>query len=225
MESPANPKLSRFRPIFYLIGFLLIVNVFFAPSSQGPAEEITLDQLETLIAEGEIATAEIRVDADEIVGELRTPIDGSTAFTTSYPDGFEGDITTLLLDSSAETTVERSGPGILSVIVGLLPLLLFVGIGIFIFTRFNRAQGGLMNIRKAQARQVTADQPRVTFSDVAGLDEAVEEISEIRDFLESPDRFRAMGAKVPKGVLLAGPPGTGKTLLARAVAGEAGVPF
>jgi cell division protease FtsH len=217
---------TRIRPVLIVLAVLLVVNVLFgSPTGTGPTTEITLDQLETLIADDEVVTAEIRVDADEIVGELRTPIDDATAFSTSYPDGFEGDITALLLESNAETTVERSGPGFLSIFLGLLPILLLVGIAIFIFRGVSRAQGGLMNIRKAQAKQVTADQPKVTFSDVAGLDEAVEEITEIRDFLESPDRFRAMGARVPKGVLLTGPPGTGKTLLARAVAGEAGVPF
>ena len=214
------------RTLLYFFGFLLIFNLLFlTPDDSGPAAEITLDQLETLIAEDEVVAAEIRVDADEIVGELRTPIDETTNFSTSYPDGFEGDITALLLASNAETTVERSGPGILATIIGLLPLLLFIGIAIWIFTRVRNAQGGLMNIRKAQAKQVTADTPKATFADVAGLDEAIEEISEIKDFLEAPDDFRSMGARVPKGVLLTGPPGTGKTLLARAVAGEAGVPF
>ncbi len=225
MDSRTRFPQSLLRPLLFFFGFLLIFNVLFTAPDTGATADITLDQLETLIADDEIVSAEIRVDADEITGELRTPIDGAAAFTTSYPDGFEGDITALLLGSSAETTVERSGPGILSIIISLLPLLLFVGIGVWIFMRINKAQGGLMNIRKAQARQVTADQPKVTFSEVAGLDEAVEEIAEIRDFLEAPDRFRSMGARVPKGVLLAGPPGTGKTLLARAVAGEAGVPF
>ena len=82
-----------------------------------------------------------------------------------------------------------------------------------------------MQFGKAKARQVSKDQPKVTFADVAGCDEAVEELQEIKEFLQNPARFQAIGAKIPKGVLLYGPPGTGKTLLARAVAGEAGVPF
>ncbi len=223
--NPRTPQ-DRIRPILWIIGGLLLISLFLSPSASNTnTNQVTLDQLETLIADNEVVTATIRVDADEIAGELRTPIDDVTAFTTSYPDGFEGDITTLLLESSAETTVERSGPGVWSVIFGLLPVLLIVGLFILIFRSVRSAQGGLMNIRKAQANQVAADQPKVKFSDVAGLDEAIEEIAEIRDFLESPDRFKSMGARVPKGVLLTGPPGTGKTLLARAVAGEAGVPF
>jgi cell division protease FtsH len=225
MDSRTPSNQSRSRLLLYLLGAFLLINLLFGPAETDGATGITLDQLEALIADDAIASAEIRVDDDVVVGELRNPINGEDRFSTSYPDGFEGDITTLLLASNAATTVERSGPGILSVIVGLLPFLLIVGVAIFIFTRVGRAQGGLMNIRKAQARRVTADTPKVAFADVAGLDEAIEEIAEIRDFLQSPNRFRGMGARVPKGVLLAGPPGTGKTLLARAVAGEAGVPF
>jgi len=92
----------------------------------------------------------------------------------------------------------------------------------------NMMQGGgnrVMQFGKAKAKVVSKDQPKVTFADVAGADEAVEELQEIKEFLESPAKFQSMGAKIPKGVLLFGPPGTGKTLLARAVAGEAGVPF
>ena len=98
--------------------------------------------------------------------------------------------------------------------------------GLFLFF-MNSVQGGgrLMQFGKSRARKLTGDEPKVTFADVAGCDEAVEELQEIRDFLADPERFRAIGAKIPKGVLLYGPPGTGKTLLARAVAGEAGVPF
>src|SRR5260370_22060276 len=84
---------------------------------------------------------------------------------------------------------------------------------------------GVMCVGKAKAKVVNKDQPKITFNDVAGVDEAVEELEEIKEFLESPSKFQQMGAKIPKGVLLFGPPGTGKTLLARAVAGEAGVPF
>src|SRR5690242_20330435 len=92
----------------------------------------------------------------------------------------------------------------------------------------NQVQGGgsrVMSFGKSRAKVVSKDQPKLTFADVAGLDEAVEELQEIKEFLESPQRFQEMGAKIPKGVLLYGPPGTGKTLLAKAVAGEAGVPF
>ena len=112
-----------------------------------------------------------------------------------------------------------------SILQTFLPVLLLIGAFIFVM---NTMQGGgsrAMQFGKVKAKQVSKDQPKVTFADVAGADEAVEELVEIKEYLEAPARFQEMGAKIPKGVLLFGPPGTGKTLLARAVAGEAGVPF
>ncbi len=110
----------------------------------------------------------------------------------------------------------------------LIQLLPFAVLLLLFFFLMQQMQGGgnrVMSFGKSKARLVTKDQPKVTFADVAGVDEAVEELQEIKEFLENPAKFQAMGAKIPKGVLLFGPPGTGKTLLARAVAGEAGVPF
>jgi cell division protease FtsH len=112
-----------------------------------------------------------------------------------------------------------------SVLLSLLPMLLIVVLFLFFI---NQMQGGgarVMNFGKSKAKLITKDTPKTTFSDVAGADEAIEELQEIKDFLQNPARFQAIGAKIPKGVLLYGEPGTGKTLLARAVAGEAGVPF
>jgi cell division protease FtsH len=228
MERRIGPRQLRWGPAFLALGLVLLFNSPFAGTDDSNSKvDITLDQLQTLVADEQIATAEIQVDSDVVTGTLLASPLGpeGTEFETSYPDGFEGEITSLLLGSSASTTVERTGTSALGVILGLLPLLLFVGFGYFIFKSMKNAQGGIMNIRKSSAKRMTADQPRVTFGDVAGLDESVAELGEIKDFLESPDRFSAMGAHVPRGVLLAGPPGTGKTLLARAVAGEAGVPF
>ena len=112
-----------------------------------------------------------------------------------------------------------------SALVYMLPLLLIIGFWLFIM---NQMQGGgskVMSFGKSRARRVSPDSPKVSFKDVAGVDEAVEELHEIKEFLENPKKFQQLGARIPKGVLLYGPPGTGKTLLARAVAGEAGVPF
>ncbi|MDX6198792.1 MAG: cell division protease FtsH, partial [Actinomycetota bacterium] len=112
-----------------------------------------------------------------------------------------------------------------SILVSLLPFVILLGL---IFFFMNQMQGGgnrVMQFGKSKAKLVSKDTPKTTFADVAGADEAVEELQEIKEFLENPAKFQAVGAKIPKGVLLYGPPGTGKTLLARAVAGEAGVPF
>jgi cell division protease FtsH len=112
-----------------------------------------------------------------------------------------------------------------SLLISLLPFVLLIGFWIFLM---NQVQGGgskVMSFGKSRAKRMTPDSPKIGFKDVAGVDEAVEELHEIKEFLENPKKFQALGARIPKGVLLYGPPGTGKTLLARAVAGEAGVPF
>ncbi len=121
--------------------------------------------------------------------------------------------------------VVPSGNSVLGLIIGFLPYVLII---LFFFFLLNQMQGGgsrVMNFGKSKAKLITKDTPKTTFADVAGADEAIEELQEIKEFLQSPGKFQAIGAKIPKGVLLYGPPGTGKTLLARAVAGEAGVPF
>ncbi len=121
--------------------------------------------------------------------------------------------------------VVPSGSSVLDLIFSFLP---YVVIILFFFFLLNQMQGGgsrVMNFGKSKAKLITKDTPKTTFADVAGADEAIEELQEIKEFLQSPGKFQAIGAKIPKGVLLYGPPGTGKTLLARAVAGEAGVPF
>ena len=113
----------------------------------------------------------------------------------------------------------------MSLLYGLLPFVLLALVLMWVLGQVQGGGGRVMGFGKAKTKTLTKDQPKVTFADVAGLDEAVEELEEIKEFLESPARFQQMGAKIPKGVLLYGPPGTGKTLLAKAVAGEAGVPF
>jgi cell division protease FtsH len=113
-----------------------------------------------------------------------------------------------------------------SLITLFLPILLLLAFWLFIFGRMQGGGGSrVMSFGKSRARRMSADTPKITFKDVAGVDEAVEELQEVKEFLEDPRRFQALGARIPKGVLLYGPPGTGKTLLARAIAGEAGVPF
>ncbi|TQN33173.1 membrane protease FtsH catalytic subunit [Haloactinospora alba] len=112
-----------------------------------------------------------------------------------------------------------------SVLLSILPLVIIIAIVLFVMSQMQGGGSRVMNFGKSKAKLITKDTPKNTFADVAGSDEAIEELHEIKDFLENPAKFQSMGAKIPKGVLLFGPPGTGKTLLARAVAGEAGVPF
>jgi cell division protease FtsH len=155
-----------------------------------------------------------------------TEADGKTKYETGYPDNTEQALVKLLRDNSVQIKVKgKGGSGWLSILTYILPFLLFFAFWIFLM---NQVQGGgsrVMSFGKSRAKRLSVDSPKVTFRDVAGVDEAVEELQEIKEFLENPKKFQALGARIPKGVLLFGPPGTGKTLLARAVAGEAGVPF
>jgi cell division protease FtsH len=151
--------------------------------------------------------------------------DGSDKVITKYPTGYAVELFDALNAKKAKvSTVVNEGNILGELLVYVLPLLLLVGL----FVMFSRMQGGArmgFGFGKSRAKQLSKDMPKTTFADVAGVDEAVEELYEIKDFLQNPSRYQALGAKIPKGVLLYGPPGTGKTLLARAVAGEAGVPF
>jgi cell division protease FtsH len=158
---------------------------------------------------------------------LINPVNGKSKITASYPANSADRVFTALQakkDKAFNTKVSKD-----NILLGLLFSLLPIGIVVFLlFLLMNQVQGGgsrVMNFGKSKAKLVSKDTPKTTFADVAGTDEAIEELQEIKEFLENPAKFQAIGAKIPKGVLLYGPPGTGKTLLARAVAGEAGVPF
>jgi cell division protease FtsH len=164
---------------------------------------------------------QLRLDLKNANGDT----ENSDKVITKYPTGYGVDLFNALNGKKVKTnTVVTEGSVIGSLLIYMLPLLLLVGL----FVMFSRMQsGGRMGFGfgKSKAKQLNKDLPKTTFADVAGVDEAVEELYEIKDFLQNPTRYQALGAKIPKGVLLYGPPGTGKTLLARAVAGEAGVPF
>ena len=155
-----------------------------------------------------------------------TAIDGKTKYETGYPDNYEPRLVPLLRKNDVALSVKgKGGSSWLSLLTYILPFILLLAFWIFLM---NSVQGGgsrVMSFGKSRAKRLSVDSPKVTFRDVAGVDEAVEELHEIKEFLENPKKFQALGARIPKGVLLYGPPGTGKTLLARAVAGEAGVPF
>ena len=154
-------------------------------------------------------------------------------FSVGYPNNYvntlislaQKDLSSNGIGASGLSVSSTSSSGWLSLLTYLLPFVIFIGLWIFLM---NQVQGGgskVMSFGKSRAKRMSVDSPKITFRDVAGVDEAVEELHEIKEFLENPKKFQALGARIPKGVLLYGPPGTGKTLLARAVAGEAGVPF
>ncbi len=192
----------------------------------GP-EEIGLSEFLAQVEDGEFEKVELLARSNQVYGRVngsRLPPDGYE-YSASYPDGYEGELTELLRNSGTNFETDPQPPGLMETFIGFLPWLLLIGFMVFIFMQMQGSGNRVMQFGKSKAKLVSKDQPRVTFDDVAGLDEAIEELQEIKDFLQNPDKYRQMGAKIPKGVLLFGPPGTGKTLLARAVAGEAGVPF
>jgi len=154
--------------------------------------------------------------------------DGETEIIAKYPSAASEQVFDKVAGSGAEqynTSVTQES-WLTSILLFVLPMIILLGIFFFVMNRMQGGgRGGMMGFGKSKAKQLSKDMPKTTFADVAGADEAVEELYEIKDFLQNPARYQALGAKIPKGVLLYGPPGTGKTLLARAVAGEAGVPF
>ncbi|HEX3242804.1 MAG TPA: ATP-dependent metallopeptidase FtsH/Yme1/Tma family protein, partial [Solirubrobacterales bacterium] len=212
---------------------LVVILAFVAQkmiSKESASEPPTYNQLIAqksdggLIATGKIE--EVTIDTEDNKLDVKEKGEDGKSWTTGYPPNTEQSLVNLLDENSVTTKVKpKGGSGWLSLLTYVLPFVLFLGFWIFLM---NQMQGGgsrVMNFGKSKAKRMSVDAPKITFRDVAGVDEAVQELHEIKEFLENPKKFQALGARIPKGVLLYGPPGTGKTLLARAVAGEAGVPF
>ncbi len=216
--------------VVYLIVATLVLTAFnvFTSGEAEPTELSLTDFQDRLVAE-EIETVTMKQQSDELEGSLRTGVasQDELLFTVSYPNEYEGDLTQQILDAEVDQfdIDSETQSFFVRFLFSILPYILLIGLFIFIMMQLQGGGNRVMQFGKAKAKQVTKDTPKVTFKDVAGAEEAVEELHEIKEFLESPGKFRALGARIPKGVLLFGPPGTGKTLLARAVAGEAGVPF
>ena len=207
-----------------VIALLLAMVVASSTSLDGPPkDEITYSQLQQRVEAKEVKSALIDVEGGVITGTLNN---GEKYRTNIGPINLDADA----LFENTEIPYEyeeRANPSMLgSMLVGFLPLLLIAGLFLLFFKNMQGGgRGGAMNFGKSKAKLLTENSQRKTFDDVAGVEAAKEDLREVVDFLQDPTRFTRLGAKIPTGALLVGPPGTGKTLLARAVAGEAGVPF
>jgi cell division protease FtsH len=215
-----------FRPaVFYVVLIVAVIWVFnlYRTSGNRPEEIESVNQWVDMVEEGDIATAKFLTKDEKVVGDKTG---GRGEYELFLPHDTVDDYAELAAANEVEVSADpQAGSMILTVLFQFLPIILIVLLFFFLMQQMQGGGNRVMSFGKSKARLVTKDQPKITFSDVAGLDEAVEELQEIKEYLEAPQKFQSMGAKIPKGVLLFGPPGTGKTLLARAVAGEAGVPF
>jgi cell division protease FtsH len=220
---------SAFFPLIVIVLLVWLASETLFPKSTKTAKQ-TYSQLQNDIRTSPGTFEEIVFDPNKraIVATMKPDKDGKqTKVTVHYPsDQSQLQFQNLLEAKNVKFDSKGTGGFSWAALIGsFLPFLLLIGFWIFLM---NQVQGGgskVMSFGKSRAKRMAPDSPKIGFKDVAGVDEAVEELQEIKEFLENPKKFQALGARIPKGVLLYGPPGTGKTLLARAVAGEAGVPF
>lgn len=216
--------------VLAVVGVLLALQ-YLAPN--GGYDEVETSQMEKFIVSGDVKKIEFIDNDQEIRAELDSDVerDGGRKVVAHWVGGQQNDLIRKAQEQVDAGEIEKYNsenprPSILSsLLLSLIPFIIIVVIFIFLMNQMQGGGGRVMQFAKSRAKLITKDMPKTTFADVAGCDEAIEELGEIKEFLQEPAKFQAVGAKIPKGVLLYGPPGTGKTLLARAVAGEAGVPF
>jgi cell division protease FtsH len=232
LEVQVNPSRNRIS-IFYLLLIVIVIVMFvFQFQQQATAQEfLSINQVADYIREGRVS----RVVEDD--DRLRVIFRGSTGeerIAYKEPNAtFVEQLSALGLGatelSSENVIIEIKPPspwlGVATAFGYILPFLILGGVFWFVFRQAQGSNNAAMSFGKSRARMFTGDHPTVTFEDVAGVEEAKEELNEVVEFLREPEKFISLGARIPKGVLLVGPPGTGKTLMAKAVSGEAGVPF
>ncbi|MGJ3523729.1 ATP-dependent zinc metalloprotease FtsH [Nitratidesulfovibrio sp. D1] len=212
-------QFSRNLILWAIISLLMVVlfNMFNQP--QGTQARLTYTEFLQKVERGEVLR--VTIQGQKLTGESSE----GKAFQTYAPH--DPELVSRLISQKVEVKAEpqEEAPWYMTLLVSWFPMLLLIGVWIFFMRQMQGGGGKAMSFGRSRARMITPESARVTFEDVAGVDEAKEELSEVVEFLSNPRKFTRLGGRIPKGVLLVGPPGTGKTLLARAVAGEAGVPF
>jgi cell division protease FtsH len=207
--------------IWYVLGFLFLMALaqawFLAPAGR----QVPYSEFKQLLRSGQIA--EVTVGEQTIHGVLKREQNNTRAFTTTRID--DPKLVEELDAHGVKYTGEFVSRWLPEILSWVIPIVFFIAIWGFFFRRMSGAEGGVMSFARSKARMFAEDDVKVSFADVAGVDEAEQELKEIVEFLKNPKKYTNLGGRIPKGVLLVGPPGTGKTLLARAVAGEAKVPF
>jgi cell division protease FtsH len=210
--------------LWIAIAVLLVVlfNILQGSNKNTQVQTLTYSNFVQQVVKGNVA--EVTIAGDTAKGKLR---ENAAPFTVLVPTNDQS-LWTKLSEHDVNYSVAKPDDGmspLLNILVGWFPMLLLIGVWIYIMRQMQGGGGKAMGFGKSRAKLLTERQGRVTFEDVAGVDEAKEDLKEIVDFLKDPQKFQRLGGRIPKGVLLVGPPGTGKTLLARAIAGEANVPF
>jgi len=221
-------RLSKAIAFWVMVILVPVALIQLSGNREPAAKKIDFTTFESQLAQDNVRSIVVQ-DKVDVIGEFNRPVRIDQANTRRFSTQLPGELTDRQLDVLREKGVriraERARPGVGGIILNFLPWLVLIGFYLFLFKQMQAGGAKAFSFGKSKAKLLTGDTPKVTFADVAGADEAKQELQEIIEFLKDPQKFTRLGGRLPKGALLVGPPGTGKTLLAKAVAGEAGRPF